>query len=170
MEEIWKTITDLPNHEISNKGRLRNKHTGRVLKTHVGTGGYENITITYNSEQHFKTIHRLVALAFIPNPDNKLEVNHIDENKLNNTVTNLEWVTRKENIHHGTWIERKIKSRQKPIYAFKDGIGAEFTSAKQFATQYNVNPTNVTQAVKRLNKNGSKKTIKGFTFKYKEDN
>lgn len=169
MEEVWKTIPDLPRYDISNRGRLRNTNTGKILKTRISRLGYEAVTISYNKVKYFRSIHRLVAQSFIPNPQNKPEVNHIDENKLNNDITNLEWVTRKENVNHGTWIERKITANQKPIYAFKDGVGAEFTSAKQFATQYDVNPTNVTQALKRLNKDGSKKTIKGFTFEYKED-
>lgn len=167
MEEIWKVVEDLPRYEISNHGRLRNKETGRVLKTHVSKLGYEEINIRFNNTLHFRSIHRLVAKAFIQNPENKPEVNHIDENKLNNTVENLEWVTRKENLNHGTWIDRKIKANQKPIYAFKDGVRTEFTSAKEFAIKYGVNPTNVTQALKRLNKNGTKKTIKGYTFEYK---
>ena len=168
MEEVWKTIPDLPRYEISNKGGLRNANTGKHLKTRVTKLGYEAVTISYNKVKYFRSIHRLVAQAFIPNPQNKAEVNHIDENKLNNDISNLEWVSRKENLNHGTWIERKINANQKPIYAFKDGIGAEFKSTKQFATQYDINPTNVTQALKRLTKKGNKKTIKGFTFKYKE--
>lgn len=168
MEEIWKTIPDLPRYAISNKGRLRNIDTGKILKTRISKLGYEEVTISYNKIQYFRSIHRLVAQAFIPNQENKPEVNHIDENKLNNHITNLEWSTRKENINHGTWIERKIKANQKPIYAFKDGIGAEFESTKQFAEQYGAHSTNVTHALKYVNKNGAQKTIKGYIFKYKE--
>ena len=168
MEEIWKIVTDLPRYEISNFGRIRNRYTLRVLKTNISKLGYEQLTITYNKVKHFRSIHRIVAEAFIPNPDNKPEVNHIDEDKTNNSVTNLEWVTRKENINHGTWIERKIKNREKPIIASKDGISIEFKSTKEFALHYGVNPTNVTQALKVKNKNGTPKTIKGFTFEYKE--
>ena len=119
MKEIWKTISDLPRYEISNLGKLRNKNTGKILKTHISKLGYEELTITCDKEQYFRSIHRLVAKAFIENPENKPEVNHINENKLNNTAENLEWVTRKENINHGTWIERKIKARQNPYMHLK---------------------------------------------------
>lgn len=167
MEEVWKVVDDLPRYEISSLGGLRNRETGRILKTHISTLGYEQVNLTYEGQKYFRTIHRLVAEGFIPNPENKPEVNHIDENKTNNMVDNLEWCTRKENINHGTWIERKINVREKPIYAYKNGIGAEFKSTKDFSEQMKTNPTNVTQALKRLNKDGSQKTIKGYTFKYK---
>ena len=169
MKELWKELDDLPNYEISNMGRLRNKNTLRILKTRISKLGYEQITITYGGEKYFRTIHRLVATAFLINPDNKPEVNHIDENKLNNSVGNLEWVTRKENLNHGAWKLKKIQSRDKAIYAYKDGEVLEFPSTKICAQTLGLIPTNVTQALKRLNKDGSKKTIKGFTFEYKED-
>ena len=168
MNEEWSKISELPNYEISTLGNLRNIKTNRVLKTRITREGYEAITLTTGGNKTFKSIHRLVAQAFIPNPDNKKEVNHIDEDKTNNHVSNLEWVTRKENINHGSWIERKIKNREKPIIASKDGVSIEFKSTKEFALKYGANPTNVTQALKVKNKNGTPKTIKGFTFKYKE--
>lgn len=75
----------------------------KVLKTRVNKGGYEQITFS-NIEGWIKTcyIHRLVALAYIPNPENKPQVNHIDEVKTHNYVGNLEWVTMEENINYGT--------------------------------------------------------------------
>lgn len=168
MKEIWKELDDLPNYEISTIGRLRNKNTLRILKTRISKLGYEQITITYGGEKYFRTIHRLVAKAFLINPYNKSEVNHIDENKLNNSVSNLEWVTRKENLNHGTWKLKKRQSRDKAIYAYKDGEVLEFPSTKICAQTLGLIPTNVTQAIRVKNKNGSSKTLKGYTFKYKE--
>jgi len=92
--EIWKPITDYP-YEISSLGRVRNKQ-GKILKTYIQNSGYEQIKFRGVHKQ----IHRLVAEAFIPNPMCKTLVNHIDGNKLNNTVDNLEWVTNSENIIH----------------------------------------------------------------------
>ena len=158
MKELWKELDDLPNYEISNMGRLRNKNTLRILKTRISKLGYEQITITYGGEKYFRTIHRLVAKTFLINPDNKL----------NNSVSNLEWVTRKENLNHGTWKLKKRQSRDKATYAYKDGEVLEFPSTKSCAKTLGLIPTNVTQALKRLNKDGSKKTLKGYTFKYKE--
>ena len=101
MNEIWKTIDEAPNYEISNLGRVKNKKTQRVLNPGAyGATGYKQVNMAIPAEgnkQRKRYIHRLVAQHFIPNPENKREVNHIDGNKLNNEVTNLEWVTSSEN-------------------------------------------------------------------------
>ena len=96
--EKWKQIPNLP-YEISSLGKIRNLQ-GKVLKTYIQNSGYEQIKINYQGLHIHKSIHRLVAEAFIPNPLNKEYVNHIDGNKLNNTVDNLEWCTNSENILH----------------------------------------------------------------------
>lgn len=94
--EIWKKIEELP-YEISSLGRIRNLK-GKILKTYIQNCGYEQIKVAFNNTH--KQIHRLVAEAFIPNPESKKYVNHIDGNKLNNSVSNLEWCTNSENIIH----------------------------------------------------------------------
>lgn len=96
--EKWKQIPNLP-YEISSLGKIRNLQ-GKVLKTYIQNSGYEQIKINYQGLHIHKSIHRLVAEAFIPNPLNKKYVNHIDGNKLNNTVDNLEWCTNSENLLH----------------------------------------------------------------------
>jgi HNH endonuclease/NUMOD4 motif/NUMOD1 domain len=99
MEEIWKPIKDFKNYSVSNLGNIRNEVSGKILKNNI-KAGYENISLTNkNNKKSFK-VHRLVALAFIDNPENKSDVNHKDKNKLNNCVSNLEWLTRKENNVH----------------------------------------------------------------------
>lgn len=170
MEEIWKELDDLPNYEISNRGRLRNKNTLRILKTRVSKLGYEHITITYGGEKYFRAIHRLVAKAFLINPGNKPEVNHIDENKLNNHVSNLEWMTKSENINHGTRNERVAKAVSKtlsiPIIAtnLKTGESQEFYGSRECARQLGLNHGNITLVLK-----GNRRQTGGYTFKYKED-
>lgn len=96
--EVWKQISNLP-YEISSLGKIRNLK-GKVLKTYIQNSGYEQIKLNYQRLHIHKSIHRLVAEAFIANPLNKIYVNHIDGNKLNNTVNNLEWCTNSENILH----------------------------------------------------------------------
>jgi hypothetical protein len=103
--EIWKTVADFDNYEVSSLGRVRNKNTGRVLKL-TNKSGYYNVNLTNINEtgkvkKNFK-VHRLVGLAFIENHENKPEINHKDKNKLNNNISNLEWNTRKENNIHRT--------------------------------------------------------------------
>jgi hypothetical protein len=98
MEE-WLIINEFPNYDVSNFGNIRNNTTGKNLKICI-KGGYYNISLTNNKIYKTLKVHRLVALAFIKNTENKLEVNHKDKNKLNNHFTNLEWMTRRENNIH----------------------------------------------------------------------
>ena len=108
MNEIWK---DIPNYEgkyqISNLGNVMslnfaNKHFPRLLKLKNHKDGYKLVGLSngQTGNKTFLAVHRLVAQAFIPNPEHKEQVNHIDGNKSNNTVSNLEWVTPKENVTH----------------------------------------------------------------------
>lgn len=100
--EIWKTISEYPNYEVSSEGRVRNIKTGRVLRP-CNTGiGYLKVGLSRGKKQSKKqiTIHRLVANAFIPNPDSQPCVNHINGIKTDNRVENLEWVSYSENTLH----------------------------------------------------------------------
>lgn len=96
MNEIWQQIGHLNNYEVSNFGNVRNKTTLYVLKPMKDGGGYPFIQV--NRKNH--KVHRLVALAFIPNPQNKKCVNHLSGDKTNNNVLNLEWCTHGENLAH----------------------------------------------------------------------
>lgn len=98
MEE-WKQIEDTQFY-ISNMGRIKNIETGRVLKTAPNNKGYLTVNVTVNRVKRPLKIHRLVAKYFIPNPDNKEQVNHINCIKTDNRVENLEWVTNLENMRH----------------------------------------------------------------------
>lgn len=98
--EIYKVISDYPNYEVSNLGNVRNKKTGKVLKPLRHNKGYLQVTLCKERKHKQCLVHRLVSTAFIPNPENKKEVNHLDGNKTNNCVSNLEWVSHSENIIH----------------------------------------------------------------------
>lgn len=117
--EQWKTIEGHPNYEVSNLGNVRSKDKyittkkgwkylskGKTLKPWFAS--YLTVQLTNNKRA---TIHRLVAQAFIPNPDNKAEVNHIDGNKRNNCVSNLEWVTRSENHTHAYYTNLRTDNK-----------------------------------------------------------
>lgn len=106
MAEIWKDIKGYEGkYQISNTGFVKSlnfNHTGKekILKNKVNRRGYCYVTIYQNGKQNYPGIHRLVAETFIPNPNQLEQVNHIDGNKENNNIENLEWCTQTENIRH----------------------------------------------------------------------
>lgn len=96
--EVFKNICDV--YQVSSKGRVRNTLTGKILKSRVKKTGYVELQLGYSHNRKFFLVHRLVAKAFVENKCNKREVNHIDNNRTNNDVENLEWVTASENSIH----------------------------------------------------------------------
>ena len=109
MKEIYKNLGFLgyPNYEVSNLGNVRSlnyRNTGKIqlLKAVNNGSGYLQVNLWKNGKMKHYSVHRLVAEAFIPNPDNLPEINHKDENKENNCVNNLEFCDRKYNTNYGT--------------------------------------------------------------------
>jgi len=100
-KELWLTCEDIPKYEISNIGRVRNKRTKKLSCIRKEELGYLSFRYISEGKARNYKVHRLVAKAFIDNPENKPEVNHKDGCKDNNAAYNLEWVTRRENIIHG---------------------------------------------------------------------
>lgn len=115
MNEIWKTIiidNEITNYEASTNGFIRNKTTKHILKGSLNNSGYLMVTICLDGKRHpHYLVHRLIALTFIPNPNNYSEVNHKDEVKTNNSIENLEWCTSKYNQNYGTAIKRARENR-----------------------------------------------------------
>jgi hypothetical protein len=151
--EIWKPCVGYEwNYEVSNLGRVRSIGKGIILKTKIDKGGYETIPSMYDINRNVKTVkvHRLVALAFIPNPRNVAQVNHKDGDKLNNRVENLEWCTHKENfIHaklHGLRPKGEDHGRHKLTWNDVNYIrrvhckGDLIFGAKALAEKFNVTP------------------------------
>lgn len=104
----WKLIEGFDGiYSVSNYGDVKNNRTGRLMKQRKTEKGYLRVGLTTNGKPKCMRVHRLVAQAFIPNPENKPEVNHIDFNKKNNCVNNLEWVTGKENAKHSLGNRKK---------------------------------------------------------------
>lgn len=106
--EIWKPIVEIPGYDVSNRGRVKKLPCGRGFNSiehikvpTISNDGYMLLNWrTPDGRQHSKPIHRIVAETFIPNPENKDTVNHIDGDKHNNCVDNLEWATRREQLTH----------------------------------------------------------------------
>ena len=113
-EELWKPIESFENYEVSTLGRVKNTTTDKILKLNSKCG-YLCISLVNSSGKKAFKSHRLVALAFIPNPENKSDVNHMDKNKHNNNISNLEWNTRAENNLHGKLNVIITTNKNKPI-------------------------------------------------------
>lgn len=134
MEEVWKAIKGYEGlYEVSSYGRVRSLdhlieqphprnpaytlryiQKGKIKNLRHHQAGYWVVDLYKGNLSETKTVHRMVAEAFIPNPDNLPEVNHIDENKENSRVDNLEWCTRKQNVNHGTGCERMGRKHWTP--------------------------------------------------------
>ena len=162
--ETWKSVVGYEGfYEISNLGRLR--RNGKCLADCIDSNGYV-INILSLKGKH-KTIRRhvLVAEAFIPNNEHKREVNHIDGNKLNNTVENLEWVTHRENAIH-SWVHGMTRpappQEPKAVMQYKDGILiSTYQSIKEAAHQNQICDGDISRCCQ-----GKRKTAGGFLWKY----
>lgn len=110
MKEEWKEIKGYENkYWISNYGRIKNNK--KIMKPMIATNGYLIACLWKNNKQRKIIIHRLVAKAFLPNPNNYTDINHKDENKQNNKVENLEWCTHLYNMNYGSVKEKISKSK-----------------------------------------------------------
>ena len=179
MNEIWKDIKGYEGmYQVSNLGRVKSlektvaakngsKRTirQRILKPKTERNGYLRVPLNSKGKIKFFYVHRLVCKAFHENPKNKPEVNHINENKLDNRAYNLEWVTRKENCNHGTHNERVAKAQSKPVGQYtRDGkLIKVWQSAMEVQRQLGFSQSPIS-AVAR----GKRKTAYGYIWKYIE--
>ena len=183
MQEIWKPLPFYPFSQyfmVSNLGNVKaiKKYSKtkpftppeQVIKPTLCSWGYYTVRITAEKQHADYFIHRLVATAFIPNPQNKTQVNHIDGNKLNNCVDNLEWVTPSENIQHaydtGLMSYYKRNHPKIPVYQFsKDGeFIKEWDSAVQAHRELNINASSISSCIY-----GKRPSAGGFLWSHNKE-
>ena len=131
--ETFVEIEGFDNYEVSNLGKVRNIKSGRIIKPQLTHNGYLVHALCENNKRKNLYLHRIIATAFIDNPGEKPQVNHIDENKTNNDLSNLEWCTVKENNIHGTRTKRAAEKCSKKVVQLdlNDNVLNEFESMKQ---------------------------------------
>lgn len=170
--EVWKEISGFCGYQVSNIGRVKRskKDKEKIIRQQKTNSGYLSVSIYKCGKQYRKNVHRLVADAFLRNENELPFVNHKDENKLNNSVENLEWCSADYNMNYGT-INKRISDKRKertsvkkkPVVQFigdgKNGIIFESISsaAKETGTQR----TSILNCCK-----GTQKTANGYKWKY----
>lgn len=178
-------VPGYPDYLIETDGRIYSTISNIWLKPSIGNNGYYGVELRNAKGRKRLNIHRLVALAFIPNPENYPVVNHKDENKLNNDVSNLEWCTSQYNLTYGTATERRVANTDytKPIYreiAIKNGRKvsrpiARYTKSGQYIDSFK----SIRDAVRQLEltsnhisdcASGKRASSNGYVWKYERGN
>ena len=176
-EEVWRDIEGYDGlYQVSNQGRVKSLERKdclgrivkeRILKPGVVSDGYLFVVLCAGGKRKKFFVHRLVCQAFHKNPNNKPEVNHVNEDKADNRACNLEWCTRRDNCNHGTRNIRAgkaiSKANSKPLgqYTLAGELVKIWPSTQEAQRQAGFNQGNISQAA-----NGKLKQAYGFIWKY----
>lgn len=156
----WETL-----YSISDTGEVRGERTGKIIKGDINNAGYRRVTFYNGNTKERKFIHKLVLETFAPKDNQDLVVNHIDGDKLNNNLKNLEWVTRSENNIHALKMGLCGEWKGEFIVTYLDGATEIFDNQRQFAKQIGVSSTLVRLWLdKKLDINTDKYKIKNINY------
>lgn len=183
MQEVWKDIIIIEQnnvvydftglYQVSNMGRIRSldridasghQLKGKMMKLTKRKDGYLIVKLSKNGKAKAFLVHRIVGFVFILNDDpiNKTEINHISEEKTDNRVSNLQWVTPKENSNHGTRIERITKKQSKKVICIE--TGKVYLSTMDVQRKLGFNQGSIGKCC-----NGKLKTCGGYHWMYLDD-
>lgn len=186
MKEVWKDVKGFEGiYQVSNKGNVKSldrvvecvdsfrHYKGKMMKLDKKKNGYLQVNLKRQNKNAQYLVHRLVAEAFIPNPNVLSCVNHKDENKENNHVDNLEWCSQAYNNRYGAGYKKRcinarngaIKKQAKPVlqYSLNGDFVAEYFSAMEAARMNGCKQGGISECC-----NGKQKTAYGYIWRYKE--
>lgn len=155
MEEIWKNVVGYENYMVSNMGNIKSLYNGKILKQRKNNKKYLQVNLHKQGIIKTYLVHRLVAEAFIENPNNLPQVNHIDEDKTNNAANNLEYCDAAYNNNYGTHNEKLSKQ----VLCVE--TGKIYSSTMEIQRQLGYKNSNISRCC-----NGIQKTAYGYTWKY----
>lgn len=174
--EIWKDICEIgefkifTNYQVSNMGRIKSKKGihEKLISQHDDSHGYLQVNLCSNGKQKTIKVHRLVGLAFVQNDDkeNKKELNHINENKIDNRAENLEWCDRTYNVNYGNRTKKQIENNnnlKRKIICIE--LNMEFDSIKEACKYMNGSYSNLMGCLCHIR---NQQTAFGYHWKYKE--
>ena len=175
-KEVWRDISGYVGlYQVSNLGRVRSldridtlgRHRkGKVLTAKSDKDGYHRVDLFQGGKGKACKVHRLVAQAFLEYPDNLPQINHKDEIKTNNALSNLEWCSSAYNCCYGTRNERSAKAQRKPIYVVtSSGHRYYFDGVKKTARLLGLEEWHMSNCL-----NGKEKTHRGFSYEWAEQN
>lgn len=163
--EIWKDIEGFNGrYQISNLGRVKslnynNTKQEKILVNSLSNRGYYRVSLSLEGQVKQYNVHRLVAEAFIPNPNQLPFINHIDENRTNNNVDNLEWCSVQYNNTYGTALDKRRISQNKPVRCIE--TQQVFESAKQAGLLLDINPSSISKCCR-----GQRKTCNNLHWEF----
>lgn len=164
--EQWRDISIATNYEISNLGNIKNTKTGQLLNPGISGNGYKQVSLKMKNDGKFKKhyVHRLVAQYWLDNPDNKREVNHINLDRTDNRVENLEWLTSSENQKHKFKNSDYKTSNRKVVQMDLDGNEIQiFASIIEAATAIGVSRQGIDRVV---HQSYGRLTAGGYKWKF----
>lgn len=156
----WKEIKGFSNYEVSNEGVIRNKETKQTIQPHKTTSGYHTLKLYRDNKPYTRQVHRLVAATYLGDSD--LDVNHIDGNKTNNNINNLEYVTKSDNMKHAYKLGLIKPYKHKPTHTKEVcciTLNKTYDSVHEASRELSIDRNEIRKVC-----NGKRKTARGLMF------